>query len=158
MLSKKINNQGLLCLSKFLKPYKLNLFFVFIALSFSALSMLAIGLAIRFLIDNGFNFCVVTNTSKESVDIFKHKIPLLNDIKQWIYRDDYVLPKPYSECYELAKKKYHKNEKYVIGIEDSTVGYNALKGCTELIYIYNNEYIFNKKDCYLFDNFNLLYI
>ena len=115
-------------------------------------------LFLRFLIDNGFNFCVVTNTSKESVDIFKHKIPLLNDIKQWIYRDDYVLPKPYSECYELAKKKYHKNEKYVIGIEDSTVGYNALKGCTELIYIYNNEYIFNKKDCYLFDNFNLLYI
>ncbi len=54
MLSKKINNQGLLYLSKFLKPYKLNLFFVFIALSFSALSMLAIGLAIRFLIDNGF--------------------------------------------------------------------------------------------------------
>lgn len=56
MLSEKVhnNNKGLLYLFRFLKPYKLNLFFVFIALSFSALSMLAIGLAIRFLIDNGF--------------------------------------------------------------------------------------------------------
>ena len=112
---------------------------------------------LRFLIENGFNFCVVTNTSKESVEIFKHKLPLLNDIKQWIYRKDYILPKPDSECYELAKKKYYKNEKYIIGIEDSMVGYKALKEFTELIYIYDNEDIFNTNDCYLFNDFNLVY-
>lgn len=54
MLTGKVNNQGLLYLARFLKPYKLNLFFVFIALSCSALSVLAIGFAIRFLIDSGF--------------------------------------------------------------------------------------------------------
>ncbi len=54
MLTGKVNNQGLLYLARFLKPYKLDLFFVFIALSCSALSVLAIGFAIRFLIDSGF--------------------------------------------------------------------------------------------------------
>jgi ATP-binding cassette subfamily B protein len=54
MLTGKVNNQGLLYLARFLRPYKSNLFFVFIALSCSALSVLAIGFAIRFLIDSGF--------------------------------------------------------------------------------------------------------
>lgn len=109
---------------------------------------------IKFLIENNFNFCIVTNTSKETVEIFKQKLPLLNDIKQWIYREDYNLPKPNSECYELAKKKYYKNEKYIIGFEDSVVGYKALKTCTDLIYIYDNESIFKNNDCYVFDDFN----
>ena len=108
---------------------------------------------INFLIENNFNFCIVTNTSKETVEIFKQKLPLLNKIKQWIYRDDYNLAKPNSECYELAKQKYYKNEQYVIGFEDSMVGYTALKGCTDLIYIHNNESIFKNNDCYLFDDY-----
>jgi len=110
---------------------------------------------IRFLIQNEFNFCMVTNTNKETVDTFKEKLPLLNEINQWIYRDDYNLPKPNNECYELARKKYHKNEGFIIGIEDSMVGYKALKPCTDLIYIYNNEAIFKKEDCYLFDDFSI---
>jgi dTDP-4-dehydrorhamnose reductase len=108
---------------------------------------------IKFLIENNFNFCIVTNTSKETVEIFKQKLPLLNEIKQWVYREDYKLPKPYGECYELAKQKYYKNEKYIIGIEDSMVGYKALKEHTDLIYIYNNETIFKNNDCYLFNDF-----
>lgn len=113
---------------------------------------------IRFLIDNDFNFCVVTNTCKETVKIFKEKLPLLDKIKQWIYREDCILPKPDGECYELAKRKYYKNETYVIGFEDSRVGYNVLKYHTDLIYIYGNEEIFQKDDCYVFDDFNLLYV
>ena len=108
---------------------------------------------IKFLIENNYNFCIVTNTSKETVEIFKQKLPLLNEIKQWIYREDYNLAKPNSECYELAKKKYYKNEKYIIGIEDSMVGYKALKEHTDLIYIYNNEIVFKNNDCYLFDDY-----
>ena len=106
------------------------------------------------LIQNNFNFCIVTNTSKETVNIFKEKIPLLNKINQWIYRNDYNLPKPNSECYELAKQKYYKNEKYIIGFEDSMVGYTALKKHTDLIYIYNNYTLFKNNDCYLFDDYN----
>ena len=111
---------------------------------------------IKFLIENNFNFCIVTNTSKETTEIFKQKLPLLNEIKQWVYREDYKSPKPDGECYELAKQKFYTNEKYIIGIEDSMVGYKALKEHTDLIYIYNNETIFKNNDCYLFEDYNVL--
>jgi dTDP-4-dehydrorhamnose reductase len=111
---------------------------------------------LNFLIENKFNFCIVTNTNKKTVDIFKEKLPLLNKIKKWIYREDYKLPKPDPECYQLAKKKYYKNEKYILGFEDSMVGYKALKHHTDLIYIYENETIFKNNDGYLFDDYNNL--
>uniref|UniRef100_A0A6C0DNX8 RmlD-like substrate binding domain-containing protein n=1 Tax=viral metagenome TaxID=1070528 RepID=A0A6C0DNX8_9ZZZZ len=114
-------------------------------------------LFLRFLIENKFNFCIVTNTKKETVNIFKEKLSILNDIKQWIYRDDYNLPKPDSECYNIAKQKYYNNEKYIIGIEDSMVGYNALKPNTDIIYIYNNTTIFKNNDCYLFNDYNNIF-
>jgi dTDP-4-dehydrorhamnose reductase len=113
---------------------------------------------LKYLIENKFNFCIVTNTNKKTVELFKEKLPLLNEIKQWVYREDYNLPKPDGECYNLAKQKYYKNEKYIIGFEDSVVGYNALKHHTDLIYIFNNELVFKEYDCYLFDDFNELYI
>jgi dTDP-4-dehydrorhamnose reductase len=108
---------------------------------------------LNFLIDNDFNFCIVTNTNEATVEIFKEKLPLLNKIKQWVYREDYNLPKPSSECYELAKKKYYKNEHYIVGFEDSLVGYKALKSITDIIYICDNEFIFKNNDCYLFDDY-----
>jgi dTDP-4-dehydrorhamnose reductase len=113
-------------------------------------------LFINFLLQNDFNFCVVTNTNKATCEIFKQKLPLLNEIKQWIYKDDYNLSKPSSECYELGKQKYYKNEQYIIGFEDSMVGYKALTPLTDLIYIYNNEQLFKNNDCYLIDDFKLL--
>lgn len=112
---------------------------------------------LKFLIQNGFNFCIVTNTKKETVDIFKHKLPLLNEINNWVYKDDYKLSKPDPECYALAKLKYYKNERYIVGIEDSAVGYKAVKAHTDLIYIFNNKPLFNNNDCYLFDDFLQIY-
>jgi beta-phosphoglucomutase-like phosphatase (HAD superfamily) len=111
---------------------------------------------LTFLIENNFNFCIVTNTTKQTVENFKEKLPLLTKIKQWIYREDYNLQKPNPECYTLAKHQYYKNEKYIIGFEDSLVGYKALKFHTDLIYIYDNEQLFKNHDCYLFDDFYLL--
>ena len=110
-------------------------------------------LFLRYLIQNKFNFCIVTNTSKQTVDIFKQKLPILNDIRNWICREDYVLPKPSRECYDLAKSKYYKGEKHIIGFEDSSVGYKSLKHVTDIIYVYNNLLLFEKNDCYLFDDF-----
>jgi dTDP-4-dehydrorhamnose reductase len=108
---------------------------------------------LSYLIQNNFNFCIVTNAFEETVNIFKEKIPLLNEIKQWIFRNDYHLPKPNNECYNMAKQKYFKNERYILGIEDSMIGYNALKPMSDIIYIYNNDQIFKTNDCYLFDDF-----
>lgn len=108
------------------------------------------------LIQNDFNFCIVTNTNKETVNIFKEKLPMLNDIKQWVCRDEYALPKPNSECYDIAKQKYYKNEKYIIGFEDSMVGYKSLKQHTDLIYMYDNDIVFKQNDCYLFDDYDII--
>jgi len=111
---------------------------------------------LTFLIENEFNFCIVTNTNKNTVDIFKEKIPFLKKIKQWVYKDDYNLSKPDGESYQVAKNKYFKNEEFIVGIEDSMVGYSALKHHTDLIYIYENEQIFKRNDCFIFDDFNSL--
>jgi len=112
---------------------------------------------ICFLIENDFNFCVVTNTGTETVRIFKEKLPLLDKINQWVYREDCILPKPDGECYELAKHKYYKNEPFIIGFEDSMVGYHALKHHTDLIYMYDNEEIFKNNDCFLIDDYNKIF-
>ena len=112
---------------------------------------------INYLIDNNFNFCIVTNTNKETVEIFKTKLSLLNKIKNWICREDYSLQKPNSDCYHLAMKKFYNREKYIIGIEDTEAGYNSLKNVTNNIYIYNNNYLFKKEDCYLFNNFKTIF-
>jgi dTDP-4-dehydrorhamnose reductase len=114
-------------------------------------------LFIDFLIDNHFNFCIVTNTNNDTVEIFKEKLPLLKKIEKWVSRNDYTSPKPNRECYDIAKTKYYNNEKYIIGIEDTFVGYNALKPITDIIYIYENEQLYKKNDCYLFDDYNQLY-
>ena len=110
-------------------------------------------LFLKFLIENNFNFCIVSNANKNTVNIFKKKLPLLNKVKQWILRDDYENPKPNGECYLLAKNKYYKQEKYIIGIEDSMVGYNSLKCLTNVIYIYDNDSIFKNNDCFLFNDY-----
>lgn len=111
---------------------------------------------IKYLISNSVKFCIVTNTNIDTVNIFKQKLPLLNKIKNWICRDDYNCSKPSPDCYYTAKNKYYNNEKYIIGIEDSFVGYNSLKHITDKIFIFNNEPLFKNNDCYLFDNFEQL--
>jgi dTDP-4-dehydrorhamnose reductase/beta-phosphoglucomutase-like phosphatase (HAD superfamily) len=111
---------------------------------------------LEYLIDNSFNFCIVTNTSKNTLDIFKKKLPLLQKITQWIYRENYILPKPNKECYDLAINNFFKNEKYIIGFEDSFVGYNSLKQVTDIIFIYNNDTIFKTNDCFIFNDFEVL--
>ncbi|MCH9754176.1 MAG: ATP-binding cassette domain-containing protein [Alphaproteobacteria bacterium] len=50
-----IKNNSLVYLSIYLKKYKLNLFLVFVALVFSALSVLSIGVAVRYFVNYGFS-------------------------------------------------------------------------------------------------------
>jgi dTDP-4-dehydrorhamnose reductase/beta-phosphoglucomutase-like phosphatase (HAD superfamily) len=104
------------------------------------------------------NHAVVTNTSLENVKFFKSRVPILNKIKNWITRNDYVNAKPDSECYQLAKQLYYKNEQYIIGIENTIVGYNSIKNITECVYIITNqnEYGYNEiknKDVYIINDF-----
>lgn len=85
------------------------------------------------------NTVVVTNTSREIVDLFKQKLPILNELKQWVCREDYTKPKPNSECYEVAMNSYYKNEKYIIGFENTMNGYNAIKEVARHVYIVTDK-------------------
>ena len=108
---------------------------------------------------NNISHCVVTNTSIEIINIYRKHIPLLNKLKNWITREDYNLPKPNSECYKLAIERYGKNKTQILGFEDSWVGYQALKGIVDEIYIINGEEqvnyekFLNKKDIKLINRY-----
>ena len=112
---------------------------------------------IDFLVVNNCNYCVVTNTSIDNVKLFQENLPILKKLDRWITREDYNNPKPNSECYKLAINKYKNSEKYIIGIENTLCGVNALKDVTSLIYCmtdkYNRKYV-EKEDIFLINNFS----
>jgi dTDP-4-dehydrorhamnose reductase/beta-phosphoglucomutase-like phosphatase (HAD superfamily) len=113
---------------------------------------------INYIYDNKINHVVVTNTNSKVVENFKQKLPILKKLSNWCTRTDYVNPKPDPECYLLGKKKYFSNEKFIIGIENTIIGYKSLKNVTDCIYLltdinnqdYNN---FKNKDAFLINDF-----
>jgi dTDP-4-dehydrorhamnose reductase/beta-phosphoglucomutase-like phosphatase (HAD superfamily) len=112
---------------------------------------------LKYLLDNMINFAVVTNTDIETVKIIQEKLHLLSEIQNWITRNDYTNAKPSSDSYNVAIEKYYSGEKYIIGIEDTHVGFNALQSITNHIYIYCEKgKDFYENDCYVFDDFNKL--
>ena len=105
---------------------------------------------------------VVTNTNKDIVESFKRRMPELNLLSNWITREDYNEPKPNKECYELALTKFGKGEEYIVGIENSMLGYKALCNVTKCIYIVtdkNNPYYskFKNEDVYLINDYEQLF-
>lgn len=106
---------------------------------------------------NNIPHCVVTNTADDIIDLYKNKFPELNYISNWITRKDYKIPKPNSECYQLAIKKYKtSNINKILGFEDSWVGYQALKEINYCkIYIIENECKINQ-DKFLKENVNII--
>jgi dTDP-4-dehydrorhamnose reductase/beta-phosphoglucomutase-like phosphatase (HAD superfamily) len=113
---------------------------------------------LTFILDNNINYCIVTNTNSNNIKLYKENIEILGKLNNWISKDDYVNKKPNPECYNLAISKYYKNEKFIIGIENTIAGYKALKNITDIIYIQinNNKKIFNNCDVFLIDNLNLV--
>ena len=118
---------------------------------------------IKYISENNINHAVVTNSSIDTVDLYKSAIPELNKLKNWVKREDYKEAKPSSECYQLALNKYHENEKYIIGFENSYSGLIALQGVTKLIYyVTYPEYLFylkiKKEDIFMIKDFNQLFL
>jgi beta-phosphoglucomutase len=71
--------------------------------------------------------CVVTNSTKLQVDLIKEKLPLLQTIPVWFTRENYREPKPHPEGYLKAIGELGQPSDKVIGFEDSTKGFQALK-------------------------------
>jgi HAD superfamily hydrolase (TIGR01509 family) len=76
--------------------------------------------------------CVVTNSTKEQTLLLQKRNQALQTIPFWITREDYVEPKPSSECYLKAIQRHAEKEDKVIGFEDSMRGYAALRGTKAL--------------------------
>jgi dTDP-4-dehydrorhamnose reductase len=117
---------------------------------------------IEYIYDYDINHVVVTNTNLEIVNFLKSRIPILNKIKNWVTREDYIYPKPNSESYNIGKQKYYKNEPFIIGFENTLNGYTSLKNVTDCIYIMTNIYhpsynLLKNKDTYLINDFNSLF-
>lgn len=82
-------------------------------------------------VENLLNFlkqkkCVVTNSTKEQVEIIRKKLPILNKIEFWVTREDYKNPKPDPEPYLYAIEHYSKKGDRIIGFEDTHRGVLAL--------------------------------
>ena len=108
---------------------------------------------INYLIENKYNYCVVTNTTSEIVNHYKKHNQLISKIENIITREDYKESKPSDECWKVALIKYNKDEKYIIGIENTLSGYESLKSVTNYIYILKSLPIIYSMDTYLFDNY-----
>lgn len=104
---------------------------------------------------NNINHAVVTNTTRQSAQHFQSILPALSKLKNWVTREDCTHSKPHPEPYQLAKSRFWKDEHYIIGFENSIVGYRSLKSTTDLIYILmpspesKQAAYFRKQDVYL---------
>lgn len=76
----------------------------------------------------GKTVAIVTNASKEEVEIIRAKVPILNQIQDWVLREDYEKATPDSQCYKIAIDKFSFARMGVIGFEDSARGLIALLG------------------------------
>ncbi len=112
---------------------------------------------IKFLVEHKCNYCVVTNTTRENVELFQEIVPELIQLTNWITREDYDKSKPDKECYMKALAKYRRNEDYVIGIENTLCGVKALQGVTSLVYCMmddtNRKYV-ECEDVFLFNHYS----
>lgn len=104
---------------------------------------------------------VVTNSSQETVDIICEVIPELNKITKWCVRETYTKPKPHPEMYAKALEMYYNQEKYIIGFENTSIGYDSLRHVAPIVYLYVDEYDeyakrdnwYIMKDAFIFDDY-----
>lgn len=75
----------------------------------------------------GKDIAVITNSNRSMVSIIKSKNILFQEIKKWVVREDYNLPKPYPDSYMRAKELYVRGKEKVVCFEDSLKGIISLK-------------------------------
>ncbi len=97
--------------------------------------------------------CVVTHSGAPLVKRICQRQPILNTIPYWITREDYIHPKPHSECYQTAIRKFAQPHDRIIGFEDSPRGLEALiKTKAHPVLICHAESIYLEKMLHLYPN------
>lgn len=107
------------------------------------------------------NAVIVTNSSQATTDIIREVVPELDYIDKWCVRETYAEAKPHPECYAKAVELYYRDEKYKIGFENTSIGYESLRHSTSIVYLYideDDEYNkqdkwYYKKDAFIFDDY-----
>ena len=113
---------------------------------------------IDYICKNNLNHAIVTNSRKSTVDKFKEKLPALQKLTNWITREDYTNPKPSPDGYKLAVEKYYKNEKHILGFENTVPGYQSIKNITDIIFIVspNDQLISTDKTVRYISDYNCI--
>ena len=73
------------------------------------------------------NAVIYSDGCQETVDIICSVIPELRMIKNW------------SSNVEEAKEQYYRKENYVIGFENTAIGYDRMHAITPIVYLYIDE-------------------
>jgi HAD superfamily hydrolase (TIGR01509 family) len=103
--------------------------------------------------------CVVTNSTKQQIDLIIQNQPILKYINHFVTRECYTEPKPNPESYNKAIQLYGKNLKKIIGFEDSFKGIKALMGSSarpvliSKIHIPQIKAIYGAGDVFHFESF-----
>lgn len=71
--------------------------------------------------------CVVTHSALSFITLIRSQNPMLDSIPHWITRENYTEPKPHPECYQFAISQLAEPQDRIIGFEDSSRGFNALR-------------------------------
>lgn len=117
---------------------------------------------------------IVTNCSQETADIICSVVPELKTMTKWCLRDfetpasvmvtttDSTTTNPKNDIYERAKTMYYQQEDYVIGFENTYVGYNSLSNITPIVYFYMDEnetsnHVCERIDAFIFDDYRTVY-
>lgn len=70
---------------------------------------------------------VVTNSTKQQVELIQEHLPILKQIPFWVTREDYAQPKPAADSYLKALELLSVTEK-AVGFEDALRGVRSLQG------------------------------
>jgi len=106
---------------------------------------------------NGFNYflqelknlnkktCIVTHSSRDTIDFILDKLPILKIIDKIITKDDYKFRKPNPECYIKALTLFPEC-KNPIGFEDSCKGFLSLRDSNiTSVFIGDDTYVHYKQ-------------
>ena len=114
------------------------------------------------------NAVIVANCSQETADIILSVVPELKMITNWCLRENDMhaaattTTTPKKDIYHRAKSMYYNEEQYIIGFENTYVGYQSITNITPIVYYYidENEETSNSSeriDAFLFNDYRSVY-
>jgi dTDP-4-dehydrorhamnose reductase/beta-phosphoglucomutase-like phosphatase (HAD superfamily) len=114
------------------------------------------------------NAVIVANCSQETADIICSVVPELKMITNWCLRENdwtesaSTTANPKKDIYHRAKSMYYNQEQYIIGFENTYVGYQSITKITPVVYYYIDEnetssYDSERIDAFLFNDYRSVY-